>query len=164
METTAVHLRIEQAFLCKLNGDEIYATIKEKIQTTELSDEDLMQLIILPLTQKGSKKQMIEKAFHIAKEIDNEEDQAFVIAGILVTSDKFISIETSEEIRSWLGMTKVGKIIQKEIIDAGNESRENTLNEIARTMLLNDEDEAKIMIYTGFTSDKIKSIKETMSK
>ena len=48
-----------------------------------------MQLIILPLAKKSreSKQKMIEQVVELAKQIENENIQAFVITGILVSSD-----------------------------------------------------------------------------
>lgn len=61
-------------------------------------------------------------------------------------------------------MTKVGEIIQKEIINAKNKAREETLKELAKKMMQNGEDGTKIMIYTGFTSEQIDEIEETIIK
>ena len=48
--------------------------------------------------------------------------QAFLLSGLLVFTDKVIRKDDSEEIRRYLGMTKIGKIIQKEIQQAVDES------------------------------------------
>jgi hypothetical protein len=54
LDTTCFSLRFEQVFLKDLEGEQIYQRIKEKLGTKEvLTDEELMQLIILPLTEIG---------------------------------------------------------------------------------------------------------------
>lgn len=92
-----------------------------------LSDKELMQLIILPLAKKGreSKQKMIEQVVELAKQIENENIQAFVITGILVSSDKFIDRAYAKTVRRYLSMTKVFQILEEEKQEAINLARQN---------------------------------------
>jgi hypothetical protein len=72
LETDCFTLRMEQVFLTKLNGEELYVSIKKKVEQGEqLTDEELMQLIILPLTEKGAEKKQerIEQVVELAKQV-----------------------------------------------------------------------------------------------
>ncbi len=48
----------------------------------ELTDEDIMQLIILPLTEKNKKQKQkfIENTINLAKKVSDKYKQAFIIA------------------------------------------------------------------------------------
>ena len=54
-ETNCITLRMEQAFLSHIDGETTFDTICRKVQSgTLLEDDDLMKLVILPLTIPGS--------------------------------------------------------------------------------------------------------------
>ena len=79
--------------------------MKRKIEDgIPLSDEELMQLIILPLTEKGKdkKQERISHVVTLAKQMIKETDQTFVIAGVMVSSDQFIDKEYANQVRRWL--------------------------------------------------------------
>ncbi|MFP3153294.1 hypothetical protein LQZ18_02460 [Lachnospiraceae bacterium ZAX-1] len=62
LETECLVLKMEQVFLAHLESEKIYQSIKRKIEYNEsLTEEELMQLIILPLTEKGIEKK--QKAY-----------------------------------------------------------------------------------------------------
>ena len=110
-ELPCLTLKMEQVFIHNLPDAEIYQSIKKKLDNNEtLSDKELMQLIVLPLAKKGKeeKQKMIEQVVDLAKQIDDENMQAFVITGILVSSDKFIDRDYAKSVRRYLSMTKAG--------------------------------------------------------
>ena len=116
-EIPCLTLKMEQVFIHSLPDAEIYQSIKKKLENNEtLSDKELMQLIILPLAKKGKeeKQRMIEQVVDLAKQIDDENTQAFVITGILVSSDKFIDRDYAKVVRRYLSMTKVFQILEEE--------------------------------------------------
>ena len=107
-----------EAFLMEIQSEEVKARIQQKIKKNQpLDEKDLMELIILPLTYKGKKKQQKEtrEAVNLAKEIKDEAVQKMALAGILSFSDKIIDIKLANEIRRCLSMTKVGAIIAREM-------------------------------------------------
>ena len=63
-----------------------------------------MLLIILPLAKKGKevKQKVIEQVVDLAKQIEDENTQVFVITGILVSSDKFIDRDYAKSVRRYL--------------------------------------------------------------
>ena len=54
-ETNCITLRMEQAFLSHIDGETAFDTIRQKVGSgTPLEDDDLMKLVILPLTIPGT--------------------------------------------------------------------------------------------------------------
>lgn len=91
--------------------------LNKKVLTNEpLTDEELMEFIILPLTYKGDddKKKALKSSIELAKQLDNEELSVFILTGILVFSDKVIDNETAKKVKEWIGMTKVAKLYEAE--------------------------------------------------
>nr|WP_302695337.1 hypothetical protein [uncultured Blautia sp.] len=129
-----------------------------------LSDKELMQLIILPLAKKGreSKQKMIEQVVELAKQIENENIQAFVITGILVSSDKFIDRAYAKTVRRYLSMTKVFQILEEEKQEAINLARQNEKIAIAENLIKDGLDTILIMRTTGLTREQIEKIRENM--
>lgn len=121
-EMPCMTLRMEQVFIAELPEEEIYQTIEHKLATGgELTEQELMQLVILPLAGKGvkDKQKRIEQIIKTTRLIKKEADQIFVLTGLLVSTDKFISEENAEIIRRLLDMTKVGRMLYEEGIEEG---------------------------------------------
>ena len=91
LDLGCMQLQVSQVFLSKFNGNKLYNEIADKIHNNlPLDDEDVMRFIILPLTQADNRQDFIENAVNLAKKINDEDVQSFIIAGILSASDKFI--------------------------------------------------------------------------
>ena len=110
-----IMLKIEAAYLVNMNSNHIYQKLRFKIENREpLSEEELMELMILPLAAKGAeaKQEYIRKAAELARKLPNQNDVHTVIAGLLTFTDKFIEPVYAEKLRRELTMlTKVEKII-----------------------------------------------------
>lgn len=110
-----IMLKIEAAYLVNMNSNHIYQKLRFKIENREpLSEEELMELMILPLTAKGveAKQEYLRKAAELARKLPNQNDVHTVIAGLLTFTDKFIEPIYAEKLRRELTMlTKVEKII-----------------------------------------------------
>ncbi|MCL1986854.1 MAG: transcriptional regulator, partial [Firmicutes bacterium] len=112
----AVRITIKQVFLSKFDTAAIYSDIKAKIsQKQQLTDEDVMRLIILPLTQpiKAEKQGLIEDTVNLAKQVDDDEQQRFILAGILTATDKFINRDYANQIMEMMNMTKVEQLFEE---------------------------------------------------
>ncbi len=110
-------LKMEQAFLRKIDSEAVQEEIREKLaQGLPLSDDELMKLIILPLTYKGKekKKQAVKEAVELAKRIVDKEEKTFVLSGILVFADKIIDAETAKYIKEVVRMTQVAELLLEE--------------------------------------------------
>ena len=164
-ELPCLTLKMEQVFIRSLPDAEIYQSIKKKLDNNEtLSDKELMQLIILPLAKKGKeeKQKMIEQVVDLAKQIDDENMQAFVITGILVSSDKFIARDYAKSVRRYLSMTKVFQILEEEKQEAVNLARKDERVQIAENFIKAGADDLMIMKGTGLTKEELEEIRNNM--
>ena len=110
-------LKLEQAFLSKMDSESIRNRIEKKIKNREaLSDEELMEFIVLPLTYKGmeKKQEAVKDAVELAKQIEDKKEQTFILSGILVFADKIIDSETAKYIREVMRMTQVAELFLEE--------------------------------------------------
>lgn len=162
LETDCFTLRTEQAFLSHIDGETTFLSIQEKLQSAPvLSDDDLMRLIILPLTVPGSegKQKMLEKVVNLSDQIPDEEQRIFTLSGVIVASDKFIDRSYLEQIRRRIDMTQLGQMYEKEKIEYANQKAKETVirerNEIAKSMLSEGIDFIKIMKITGLTEEEL---------
>ncbi len=92
LEANCLTLRVEQVFLCKMDGEGEYTRIRGIIEKgLPLCDEDVMRLIILPLTQRGmeKKQKMLENIINLSESIRDEGKRRFVVSGVVIASDKF---------------------------------------------------------------------------
>ncbi len=112
--------------MCGYGGDDIFYQIERKLEYgEELLPEEIFKLSILPLMKTSENRQeMIEKCIDLAKKIPEDNKQLQVIAGILTATDKFIDENYAQQIREWIRITKVGRIIEKEL----EENTQNTIN------------------------------------
>ncbi len=108
----AVKMSIETVFLSKLDSNEIFEWLKEEIEANEsLTDEDLMQMILLPLSyrEKDEKQAKVHDVVDLLVKIQDGEQQTFVLAGMQVCTDKIIDMETANRIRREIGMIQVAQ-------------------------------------------------------
>lgn len=142
-------LETQDAFLSELNSEEIWKRLEEKVNNgISLTDDELMEFIILPLTYPHleRKKASIKNTIDLAKNINNEADMVFVLSGILVFSDKIIDKETSKIVKEWISMTKVGRLFAEEKeeavreaeMKAAQEKREAALKLLKKGMSVDD--------------------------
>lgn len=97
----AVKMDIAPAFLSELNSNEIFDQLKEKVGSEQLlTDEELMQLIILSLSyrQKEEKQEKLHDVVELAVKIWDRKQQIFELAGILAFTDKIIDMEMANRL------------------------------------------------------------------
>ena len=123
-----------------------------------------MLLIILPLAKKGKevKQKVIEHVVDLAKQIEDENTQVFVITGILVSSDKFIDRDYAKSVRRYLSMTKVFQILEEEKQEAINLAEQKRTIRMAESLIKDEVDTVFIMRATGFSKEQIEEIKQNM--
>ncbi|AZV57875.1 transcriptional regulator [Clostridium sp. AWRP] len=160
----SVGINVKSVFMKNYDGDIIYKDVESKIKENKiLEDMDLMNLILLPLMRsKKDKHELIKDTIELAKEVNDERNQYFIIAGVLTSTDKFIDEEYANVVRSWLKMTKVEKIFEKEKEEAMNQAEKGKAIEIAKNMLLDNEDIEKIVRYTKLSIEEINKLKEVI--
>lgn len=116
-ETACFTLHTEQAFLAHIDGETAPQKIHEKLNSViPLDDDDLMKLVILPLTASGSegKQKMLEAVIELAERISDEEQRIFILSGVVVASDKFIKKEYMKQIsRRRIDMTQLSQMYEE---------------------------------------------------
>lgn len=163
IDVGCLRFQIEEIFLSELNAEEIERDLTAKIESGKvLTEEEQMQFVILPLIYKNIEKKQdcIRRCVELGKKIKFPEMQAFLLSGLLVFTDKVIRKDDSEEIRRYLGMTKIGKIIQEEIQQAVDEAVARTERETRKetrreTRKKTSLDIAKRMLETGVSTERI---------
>ena len=160
----ALTLRLEQAFMRDLPAEEIYQEVKRKLENGEdLTEEQLMHLIMIPLAEKGKKdkQRRVRQVIGLAKMIGDEKEQKFVFASILVISDKFIDKTDADAIRREISMTKVGQMIFEDGMEAGREEgKEEERITAIKNMLEFNVSEQKIL--EKYSREELKAAKESI--
>ena len=142
VKKTGFSINIDAAYLSELNSEEIRKRLSDKITRGEsLLDQELMELIILPLTYKtkDKKQEMIKESIDLAKQVKDEKQSTFLVAGIIVFSDKVIDENTREKAKgemrpvdAWsertgvkrrrMKMTQIGRMFEQEKQEAVNQA------------------------------------------
>ena len=161
-ETNCLTLRTEQIFLSHIDGGSTFHDIRQKIHSgTPLGDDDLMKLVILPLTVSGSKRKrdMLEKVVELSNQIENEKQRIFVLSGVIVASDKFMDKEYLKQIRERINMTKFSQIYEDEKIEYANQMVKENSMKAALKMFDEDIDFEKVMKITGLSESELLNLK-----
>ncbi|MDD2960325.1 MAG: hypothetical protein PHR92_17725 [Lachnospiraceae bacterium] len=162
----AVQLQIEQAFLSRLNSEEIRTRLTAKIHGSQiLTDKERLEFIILPLTYVGlkKKKEIIKELFELAKDIEDEKTQSFLLSGVIVFSDKVIDKETANQIKEWIMMTKVDKLFAQERQKAVMENTKAVASANALAFLKEGISIEKVArCISALTLDEIKALAKTI--
>ncbi len=109
-----IMVRIEAVYLAGFNSGHIYESLRRKILSGQpLTEEERMQLMILPLTVKGKKgkQDMTVKSVELARRIPDRGQTVEILAGILTFTDKVIDERYREKIKEEMRMTQIGKMI-----------------------------------------------------
>jgi hypothetical protein len=176
--TGCITLQMEQVFVSRIPAEEIYQGVRHKVERGEaLTEQETMQLIILPLAGKGleDKQKRIRQVIGLAKQMSDEREQKFVFSGLLVVTDKFISREDAEEIRRELTMTKVGRLIFEEGLAEGErrgekrgekrgEEREKKRQRIIAVANMLDLDIPEQKILEKYSQEELKAAKEALEQ
>ncbi|MBB5323516.1 histone H3/H4 [Anoxybacillus tepidamans] len=139
-----VKVSSKAVLLCEYNGDAVLHTIEKKIrQNKTLTLEETMKLILVPLMHsKHDRQTMIEKTISLTKEINDEQTQLHVIAGILTATDKFIDEEYAKKIKEWIKMTKVLRLFEQEKEEAVKKAAEEAAKKAAEEAMKKATEEA----------------------
>ncbi len=158
LETDCFTLRTEQAFLSHIDGEAAFCEIQGKLKSgIPLANDDLMRLVILPLTVPGTegKQSMLERIVELAEQIPDEGQRIFTLSGVIVASDKFISRDYMDQIRRRINMTQLGQLYEKEKIEYANQKVRENAKEIAKSLLEDGTEIVKIMKATGLTEEEL---------
>lgn len=162
----ALTFQIEAAFLSELDSNSIKSRLFEKVKRGEkLNEDELMEFIILPLTYHGleAQREAVVNTIQLAKEIKDETVMVYVLSGIIVFADKIIDEEVSKQVKEWLGMTKIGKLYEKERKIAVENAQKDLLLEITMNMLREGVDVKQICTYTNQTVERVEELKKILN-
>lgn len=157
----AVKLHTETAFLSELDSDGIMERLKSKVERNEmLTDEELMEFIILPLSyrKREEKEKRIRETVALAAKIQDRGQQVFTLAGILTFTDKIIDRETANKIRRAIEMTQVAMIFEEEKQQAVEAERKKAadLLEAERKKAADSEKQVvEKMLKKGYSTEEI---------
>lgn len=113
---------VESAFLVKQDTAEIEHRLRQKLEADGgLEEEDILQLMILPLTVKGKrqKQNYIIRVVELAKKIPDQNQMLRAMAGILTFSDKVIDESFKELVKEEMRMTQIGRMIFEDGLEQG---------------------------------------------
>lgn len=147
LDVGCMQLQIEAGYLQNIETAKIQEIIREKIRQKEnLNDQEIMQMIILPLTvkKKEHQREILREVVEQAKKIQNESQQMFVIAGALTFADKIIEPEYAKEIKEWICMNKVAKLFEEEKWEAVKRVEEEKQKAINRAEEQRKKEERKV--------------------
>ena len=86
----------KQVFLSRMDSGTVFDAIRQKVHSgIVLTDDDLMKLVVLPLSVPGPKRktQLFEKISSLAGEISDETQRNFVLSAMALATEKFIDRE-----------------------------------------------------------------------
>ena len=161
-----VDIKFTHVPLTRFDTDKLYNDLKKKMDAgEELTDEDIMRFIILPVTEpnKSERQNTIEKTIDLAKKIPDERQQVFAISGILVSTNNFIDKNYAEKIKEWLAMTKIGRLYEEEKIDYANKVRQEDKIALVKKMLTKNYSLSEILELSGLTKDEVLKIQAEMN-
>ena len=161
-----ITLRPKQVFLSRMDSRAVFNAIRQKIHSgSVLTDDDLMALVILPLTVPDSegKQKMLEKVVDLAEQIPDEGQRIFTLSGVIVASDKFINRDYMDQIRRRINMTQLGQLYEKEKIEYANQKVREKAIEIAKSLLEYGTEIVKIMKVTGLTEEELLNLQNELS-
>ena len=176
LDLEGVSLTLTEAFLSDLPGKEVRKRIERRLnQGLPLTDQDLMQLIIFPLSfeDNDQKRRAVGKAIDLAEKIPDQSQMYFALAGIGVFAEKVISSEDFNRIKRRLGMVKIFESIIEEAVEEAVEKTEkrakadgrkqgwaNAQKEIARNFLRTGSDREMVARNTGLSLKQVAKLQK----
>ena len=176
LDIGGIRMNLTEAFLIDLDSAKIYENIDDKLNSgSSLDDEELMELIIYPLTFKGkqAKQDAIEQVVEMLDRIEDDDTRRFVAKYLLTFTDKVINRENADKLRRILMLTKVEQIIENEKIEAVNkavtravdDTRKEARKEMERVvekLLRKGSDVSMVSECTGFSIEDVQRIQESI--
>ena len=168
----ALQMEIEAAFLSELDAEGILPNLKEKVRKGELlSDEELMEFIILPLSyqKREEKEQKLKETVELAVQVSDRQQQVFILSGMLVFADKIIDRETAKRIRRATPMTQVARIFEEEKQEALRERTEQVTAQVTEQMVIKmlkwgDSTEEIVSIVPNYSQNDVEAVRAKLKE
>ena len=133
-------ISITEGFLSEMDKDAVWSRAEELIERgRELDKSDMMQLMVYPLTYESlqDKQDAIHRLTGLVDRLVDDKQRGFILSGIMVFADKIIREDDAEEIRRKIMLTKVEKIIAREMQDAVDAAVEKNTEEVSSRIAQN---------------------------
>ena len=171
LDLGSVRLNIQEAFLTEIDTGSIFSDVSDKINRgSSLTDEDMMKLIIYPLTEKGrvNKQNSTGKAIDLARNIKDRKQSVFVLKMLLAFTDKFISDDDANRIKEEITMTKVERLFAEEreaaVKAAVDRTTVDVTKRIAMNFLMSGESVENVSKCTDLTEDVVENLLKSLQK
>ncbi len=172
LDLGSMTIKLTEVFLSEMDGDGVLREIEEKVVRKEsLLYEDLLKLIVLPLTYEGleAKKQAVNKTIKLADCLEDIRLGRTVLGLIMAFADKIIEDADRAWIRRLIGMSKFEQWIEEEKMDAVNEAiarveqeKAEVVNEVAsktaRNMIRKGISINDVAECTGLSIEKVQEL------
>ena len=132
--------RVNPIYLTGHDADEIFQSVKAKIEAGEpLSEDDFANLTLTPLmTSKMCRKDVIKEAIQIVKQ-EKQLTAEKTMAMLYTLADKFLSAGELNEIKEVLAMTRIGQMLYddgvKKGMERGREEGQKQLTELMNKLI-----------------------------
>ena len=132
--------QVNPVYLTGHDADEIFQSVKAKIEAGEpLNEDDFANLTLTPLmTSKMCRKDVIKEAIQIVKQ-EKQLTAEKTIAMLYTLADKFLSAGELNEIKEVLAMTRLGQMLYddgvKKGMERGREEGQKQLTELMNKLI-----------------------------
>ena len=128
--------RVNPIYLTGHDADEIFRTVKVKLEAGErLSEEDFANLTLTPLMKsKMSRKDVIKKAIQTVKQ-EKQVTAEKTMAMLYTLADKFLSADELEEVKEALAMTRLGQMLYDDGLKKGREEEAQRISALTSRLL-----------------------------
>lgn len=174
-------ITITEGFLSEMDGEAVWnKAAKDTAEGVSLDTEAIIKLMVYPLSF-GSLKEKQEAVHRVISLVDNmadDKEKGFILSGMMVFGDKVIDPKDADEIRRRIMLTKVEKIIAREMQEAVDAAVEKTTAEvtrnvtedvtnkvtdkIARNLLLNGDSVDKVASLTDIPIERVRMLQAAM--
>ena len=157
-------MNLLEVFLSEMDGESILNEINRKLENGDtLSNDDLLRLMICPLTFTGRKAKIeaTHRAILTADKITDEQTERFVFQMMQVVTNKFISEADAKKIREVIGMTKIDRIFEEEkrqAIAKVEAEKEVEKEQCARKMLGLGVPDETVALGMGYTIEQVRAL------
>ncbi len=163
----SITYEVENVFMKNYDGDQKYEEIKQKIENEEtLTDEDYLNLIFLPLmkSRQSGEEQALKAAELVKSKAGLEKDSKYIIAALVVITDKFMSLNNKKKLLEVLKLTEIEQWLREEIREeereeGREEGREEERKVIAISSIKEGMDVDTVVRITGLTKDTVLKLK-----
>jgi len=143
------------------DGNKIYRDLRKKIKAgLDLTDEDMLNLIFLPLMKHTiPRDELAKNSIKLANTIPDKTKRDVCLAAVFAFASKYLNESEMEGLKEVVRMTDLVDMIVEEAVEEAIEDREI---ELARDMLRDNEPIEKIVRYVRLDEGTIVRLKDEL--